>query len=190
MASNRIRALALGAILAIAPLAVGPTVSVANAAATKADARAMIDAAVKAATASPEFKAAAEEGVAAQKALDALPADAPAATKAAAQAKVNAAKAKQTKILAEAVASAVKAAIAAGVAPGEASAALAEAAAAGVVPANVALAAAGLVNATASTNGSGAPNLINPPTAAGGAGGGGTGATFDPCAGVIATYCG
>ena len=117
MASNRIRALTLGAIMAIAPLSVGPTtlLSVANAAApTRAEVRAQIAKAVTDATKSPEFLAAQAEGAAAQVELNALPETATATEKKAAQDKVDAAKAKQSLILQKAVAAAMQAAITAG----------------------------------------------------------------------------
>lgn len=189
MAFNRTRALALGAILAISPLAVGPTtiLAVASAATPKEQAAKLIADAVKTTIQSAAFQAAVAEGQAAQAAFNALPANATPEQKAAAQAKIDAAKAKQNNLLAIAVAGAIKAAIRAGIAPGEVSAALAEASANGGVPGNVAIAAANLANATASTNGNGAPSLVNPPTAPGG---NTFAAPFDPCAGVIASYCG
>lgn len=199
MASNRIRALTLGALIAIAPLSLGPTtvLSVANAAApTQAEVRAQIAKAVTDATKSPKFVAAQAEGAAAQAELNALPATATATEKKAAQDKVDAAKAKQSAILQEAVVAAMQAAIKAGASAAIVSAALNDSVATGAVPKAVATAVVTEVNniiTTAATQGGDAPSLVNPPTAnppgAAGQTAGNT-ATFDPCAGVIATYCG
>ncbi|PIB94245.1 hypothetical protein [Caulobacter sp. FWC2] len=198
MASNRIRALMLGAIMAIAPLSMGSItiLSVANAAApTRAEVRAQIAKAVTDATKSQPFVDAQKEGADAQAALNALPANATAAQKKAAQDKVDAAKAKQSAILQSAVAAAMQAAIAAGAPVSIVSAALNDAVAAGAVPPAVGAAVVAQINAiiTASTTTGDAPNLVNPPTANPPGSGGQTTvapAVFDPCAGVIATYCG
>lgn len=202
MASNRIRALTLGAIMAIAPLSMGPTtlLSVANAAApTQAQIAAQVTQAITNATKSSEFVAAQNEGAAAQAALNALPATAPATEKKAAQDKVDAAKAKQSGILQAATTAVMQDAISKGATAAAVSAALNSAVAAGAVPAAVATAVVTQVNniiTAATTQGGDAPSLVNPPTANPPGAGGLTAAAptapaaFDPCAGVIATYCG
>lgn len=195
MASNRVRAFALGAIIAVAPLAIGSTtiVSAAYAAApTQAQIQANLAKAVTDATKSEAFLAARAEGLAAQAALDALPSTASATERKAAEDKVAAAKAKQDAILQAAVSGVLSAALAAGASPAVVQAALNSAVAAGAVPAAVGAAVVAQVNAiiTASTNGGNAPSLVNPPSANPAGGTQSTGAAFDPCAGVIAAYCG